>query len=155
MSGKCEKCLYYSGNDVLRPHCFHLNSAIVPGWDKLYEDKDCPEFVDRECKYNEIKDFLEANINNFIQGEVEHPKDVTHDESNEYIVVHGEPLLAYTTESLIAKINFIDTYYGKLFLDAIKQGQKLVIKPYGTAEYDNNGNVKNFNLIGFNICSEK
>ena len=42
MNGKCEKCFYYSGNNVLLPHCFHLNSAIVPGWNKYNEDKDCP-----------------------------------------------------------------------------------------------------------------
>ena len=155
MNGKCEKCLYYSGNDVLMPHCFHFNSAIVPGWEKLYEDKDCPEFVDRESYYNKLKGFVEANINNFIQSEAEYPKDVTPDKSNEYIVVHGEPSLAYTTESLIAKINFTDTYYGKLFLDAIKQGQKLVIKPYGYTEHDGEGNIINFNLIGFNIETEK
>ena len=155
MNGKCEKCFYYSGDNVLLPHCFHLNSAIVPGWNKYDEDKDCTEFVDKEDYYNRLKNFLEANINNFIQSEAEPTKDVTPDKSNEYIVVHGEPSLAYTTESLIAKINFTDTYYGKLFLDAIKQGQKLVIKPYGYAEHDSEGNVKNFNLIGFNICSEK
>lgn len=154
MNGKCEKCFYYSGNDVLLPHCFHLNSAIIPGWNK-YEDKDCPEFLDKESYYNKLKEFLDANIDKIKQSEAEPTEDVMPYKSNEYIVVHGEPSLAYTTESLIAKINFTDTYYGKLFLDAIKQGQKLVIKPYGTAEYDNNGNVKNFNLIGFNICYEK
>ena len=52
MNGKCKKCFYYSGDNVLLPHCFHLNSTIVPGWNKYYEDKDCPEFVDKECKYN-------------------------------------------------------------------------------------------------------
>lgn len=155
MNGKCEKCFYYSGDNVLLPHCFHLNSAIVPGWNKYDEDKDCPEFVDKEDYYNKLKAFLDANIDKYLKSEAEPTKDVTPDKSNEYIVVHGEPSLAYTTESLIAKINFTDTYYGKLFLDAIKQGQKLIIKPYGTTEYDNNGNVKNFNLIGFNICSEK
>lgn len=154
MNGKCEKCFYYSGDDVLLPHCFHLNSAIVPGWNK-WEDKDCPEFVDKESYYNKLKEYLEANIDNIKQSAEENTKDITPYKSNEYIVVHGEPSLAYTTESLIAKINFTDTYYGKLFLDAIKQGQKLIIKPYGAAEYDNNGNVKNFNLIGFNICYEK
>ena len=70
MNGKCEKCFYYSGNNVLMPHCFHINSAIVPGWDKSYEDKDCPEFVDKEDYYNKLKAFLDANIDQFIKSEV-------------------------------------------------------------------------------------
>ena len=64
-------------------------------------------------------------------------------------------MLAVTTDSIIAKINFIDSYYGNLFLDAIKQGQNIVIKPYGHAEHDDEGNIKNFNLVGFNITTEK
>lgn len=72
-------------------------------------------------------------------------------EQREVIVTHGTPMLAVTTDSIIAKINFIDNYYGNLFLDAIKQGQNIVIKPYGHAEHDNDGNIKNFNLVGFNI----
>ena len=70
MNGKCEKCFYYSGNNVLLPHCFHLNSAIVPGWNKYNEDKDCPEFVDKEDYYNKLKAFLDANIDQFIKSEV-------------------------------------------------------------------------------------
>ena len=74
MNGKCDKCFYYSGNDALLPYCFHLNSAITPGWDKYYEDKDCPEFVDKEDYCNKLKEFLEANINEFIQNEVNENK---------------------------------------------------------------------------------
>ena len=70
MNGECEKCFYYSGNNVLLPHCCHLNSSIVPGWDELYEDKDCPEFVDKEDYYNKLKAFLDANIDQFIKSEV-------------------------------------------------------------------------------------
>ena len=70
MNEKCKKCVYYSGDDVLLPHCFHLNSAIVPGWNKYNEDKDCPEFVDKEDYYNKLKDFLDANIDQFIKSEV-------------------------------------------------------------------------------------
>lgn len=149
MNGKCEKCFYYSGNNVLIPHCFHLNSNIIPGWDKLYGDKDCPEFVDKERKYNELKDFFEKNIDKFIQEEVKENKPQA--EQREFIVTHGTPMLAVTTDSIIAKINFIDSYYGNLFLDAIKQGQNIVIKPYGRAEHDDEGNIKKFNLVGFNI----
>ena len=149
MNGKCEKCLYYSGNNVLLPHCFHFNSAIVPGWDNLYEDKDCPEFVDKERKYNKIKDFFEKNIDIFIQEEIKENKPQS--EQREFIVTHGTPMLAVTTDSIIAKINFMDSYYGNLFLNAIKQGQNIVVKPYGHAEHDEEGNIKNFNLVGFNI----
>ena len=151
MNGKCEKCFYYSGNNVLLPHCCHLNSAIVPGWDNLYEDKDCPEFEDKERKYNEIKDFFEKNIDIFIQEEIKENKPQS--EQREFLVTHGTPMLAVTTDSIIAKINFIDNYYGNLFLNAIKQGQNIVIKPYGHAEHDNEGNIKKFNLVGFNIDS--
>ena len=70
MNGKCEKCFYYSGDNVLLPHCFHLNSAIIPGWNKYDEDKDCPEFVDKEDYYNKLKAFLDANIDQFIKSEV-------------------------------------------------------------------------------------
>lgn len=149
MNGKCEKCLYYSGNNVLLPHCFHLNSAIVPGWNKYCEDKDCPKFVDKESYYNKLKEFLKANIDDFLQNEVKENKPQL--EQREFIVTHGTPMLAVTTDSVIAKINFIDSYYGNLFLDAIKQGQNIVIKPYGHAEHDDEGNIKNFNLVGFNI----
>ena len=153
MNEKCEKCFYYSGNNVLLPHCRHFNSAIAPGWEKCYEGKDCPEFVDKECKYNEIKDFFEKNIDIFIQKEIKENKPQS--EQREFIVTHGTPMLAVTTESIIAKINFIDSYYGNLFLNAIKQGQNIVIKPYGHAEHDDEGNIKNFNLVGFNIDTEK
>ena len=149
MNGKCEKCFYYSGNNVLLPHCFHINSAMVPGWEKYYEGKYCPEFVDKEFKYNEIKDFFEKNIDKFIQEEIKEDKPQA--EQREFIVTHGTPMLAVTTDSIIAKINFMDSYYGNLFLNAIKQGQNIVIKPYGHAEHDNKGNIKNFNLVGFNI----
>lgn len=149
MNGKCEKCFYYSGNNVLLPHCFHLNSAIVPGWNHYYEDKECPEFVDKEFKYNEIKDFLKKNIDKFIQEEIKEDKPQA--EQREFMVTHGTPMLAVTTDSIIAKINFIDSYYGNLFLNAIKQGQNIVIRPYGHAEHDDEGNIKNFNLVGFNI----
>ena len=149
MNGKCEKCFYYSGNNVLLPHCFHINSAMVPGWEKYYEGKYCPEFVDKEFKYNEIKDFFEKNIDKFIQEEIKEDKPQA--EQREFIVTHGTPMLAVTTDSIIAKINFMDSYYGNLFLNAIKQGQNIVIKPYGHTEHDDKGNIKNFNLVGFNI----
>ena len=149
MNGKCEKCFYYSGNNVLLPHCFHLNSAIAPGWEKYYEDKDCPEFVDKENYCNKLKEFFEANIDDFVQNEVKENKPQA--EQREFIVTHGTPMLAVTTDSIIAKINFMDSYYGNLFLDAIKQGQNIVIKPYGRAEHDDEGNIKKFNLVGFNI----
>ena len=70
MNEKCKKCVYYSGDDVLLPHCFHLNSAIVPGWNQYYEDKECPEFVNKEDYYNKLKAFLDANIDQFIKSEV-------------------------------------------------------------------------------------
>ena len=153
MNGKCEKCFYYSGNNVLLPHCSHLNSAIVPGWNHYYEDKECPEFVDKKNYCNKLKEFFEANIEDFVQNEVKETKPQA--EQREFIVTHGTPMLAVTTDSIIAKINFIDNYYGNLFLDAIKQGQNIVIKPYGHSEHDDEGNIKKFNLVGFNIKTEK
>ena len=99
-----------------------------------------------------LKIFLK-NIDNFIQEEIKENKPQS--EQREFIVTHGTPMLAVTADSIIANINFMDSYYGNLFLDAIKQGQNIVIKPYGHAEHDNEGNIKNFNLIGFNITTEK
>ena len=151
MNGKCEKCFHYSGNNMLLPHCRHFNSAIAPGWEKCYEGKDCPEFVDKESYSNKLKEIVEAQMEDFKQNVVKENKPQS--EQREFIVTHGTPMLAVTTESIIAKINFIDNYYGNLFLNAIKQGQNIVIKPYGHAEHDNEGNIKNFNLVGFNIDS--
>lgn len=88
---------------------------------------------------------MKKNIDNFIQEEVKENKPQS--EQREFIVTHGTPMLAVTTDSIIAKINFIDSYYGNLFLDAIKQYQNIVIKPYGHAEHDNDDNIKNFNLV--------
>ena len=150
MREQCKKCLYFSDTPMLIGlHCHHIKSAIAPGWEKYYEDKNCPEFVDKEKYCNKLKEFFEANINDFIQTEVKENKPQA--EQREFIVTHGTPMLAVTTDSIIAKINFIDNYYGNLFLDAIKQGQNIVIKPYGHAEHDDEGNIKNFNLVGFDI----
>ena len=150
MREQCKGCLYFCDTPMLIGlHCHHIKSAIAPGWEKYYEDKNCPEFVDKEKYCNKLKEFFEANINDFIQNEVKENKPQA--EQREFIVTHGTPMLAVTTDSIIAKINFIDNYYGNLFLDAIKQGQNIVIKPYGHAEHDDEGNIKNFNLVGFDI----
>lgn len=153
MTKNCRKCLYYSGDNVLLPQCCHFNSAIAPGWEKYYEDKDCPEFVEKENYCDKLKEFFEANIDNFVQSEVKENKPQS--EQREFIVTHGAPMLAVTADSIIAKINFIDNYYGNLFLDAIKQGQNIVIKPYGKVEHDDKGNIKSFNLVEFDIRIEK
>ena len=150
MREQCKGCLYFCDTPTLiGPHCHHFKSVIVPGWEKYYEDKDCTEFVDKEKYCNNLKKFFEANINDFIQTEVKENKPQA--EQREFVVTHGTPMLAVTTDSIIAKINFIDSYYGNLFLNAIKQGQNIVIKPYGHAEHDDEGNIKNFNLVGFDI----
>ena len=46
----------------------------MPGWDKYCEDKDCPEFIDKEDYCNKLKEFFEANIEDFIQNEVKENK---------------------------------------------------------------------------------
>ena len=154
MMKNCKNCFYYSEYvNIFNGNCKHLKSTLVPGWQYTYKEKDCPEFVDKENYCNKLKEFLEANIEDFIQNEVKEDKPQA--TPREFIVTHGTPMLAVTTDSIIAKINFIDSYYGNLFLDAIKQGQNIVIKPYGHAEHDNDGNIKNFNLVGFNITTEK
>lgn len=153
MTKNCRKCFYYSGDNVLLPYCCHFNSEIAPGWEKYYENKDCPEFLDEENYRNKLTEFFLANISSFTQNEVK--KNKPQSEQREFIVTHGTPMLAVTADSIIAKINFIDNYYGNLFLDAIKQGQNIVIKPYGHAEHDDEGNIKNFNLVGFDIRTEK
>lgn len=61
MNNKCKDCFYYTHN-LKTSECRHSHSIYFPYWDELYEDKDCPEFVDREEKYAEIKKDIEKFI---------------------------------------------------------------------------------------------
>lgn len=135
MNGKCEKCFYYSGNNVLLPHCFHLNSAIVPGWNHYYEDKECPEFVDKEFKYNEIKDFFEKNIDKFIQEEIKEDKpqiervSSKHHYIGKYVHAGGE--LNGITGHIIDVKHEYDDIFGEELWFYIKDEEDGTIHRYG------------------------
>ena len=61
MNNKCKDCFYYTQNLKIS-ECRHSHSIYFPYWDDIYEDKDCPEFVNREEKYAEIKKDIEKFI---------------------------------------------------------------------------------------------
>lgn len=52
---------------------------------------------------------------------------------------------------IIGTIKFIDTPESNALLAALNEGNDITIKPYGYGERDENGNIKDFNLIGFTI----
>ena len=138
MNGKCEKCFYYSGDNVLLPHCFHLNSAIVPGWNKYNEDKDCPEFVDKEDYYNKLKAFLDANIDQFIKSEVKGNKLQSEQVSSKhrYIgkYVHAGGELNGITGHIIDVKYESDDIFGEELWFYIKDEEDGTIHRYGKEE---------------------
>jgi hypothetical protein len=138
MNGKCEKCFYYSGDNVLLPHCFRLNSAIVPGWNKYNEDKDCPEFVNKEDYYNKLKDFLDANIDQFIKSEVKGNKlqleqvSSKHHYIGKYVHAGGE--LNGITGHIIDVKHESDDIFGEELWFYIKDEEDGTIHKYGKEE---------------------
>ena len=61
MNNKCKDCFYYTHN-LKTSECRHSHSIYFPHWDELHGDEDCPEFVDRKEKYDEIKKDIEKFI---------------------------------------------------------------------------------------------
>ena len=135
MNEKCKKCFYYSGDNVLLPHCFHLNSAIVPGWNQYYEDKECPEFVDKEEKYNKLKEFFEAHIEDFIQNEIKEDKPQIEQVSSKhhYIgkYVHAGGELNGITGHIIDVKHESDDVFGEELWFYIKDEEDGTIHKYG------------------------
>lgn len=54
-------------------------------------------------------------------------------------------------QDIVAKIEFIDTPESNALLAALSEGKDITIKPFGRGERDENGIIKNFNLVGFTI----
>jgi hypothetical protein len=54
-------------------------------------------------------------------------------------------------QTTIGKIEFLDTFEGKMVLEAMKRGRDITIKPCGYETMDENGNIKEFTLTGFTI----
>ena len=54
-------------------------------------------------------------------------------------------------QSIVGKIEFIDTLESKMVLEAIKRGKDITIKPFGYGTRDENGNIKDYTLTGFTI----
>ena len=54
-------------------------------------------------------------------------------------------------QDIVAKIEFIGTPESTALLDALNKGQDITIKPFGYGERDENGIIKDFNLVGFTI----
>lgn len=57
MTNNCKDCFWYTSG-MLISTCCHVNSVIVPEWYKYYEGKDCPNFENRDEKFNDIKKYL-------------------------------------------------------------------------------------------------
>ena len=70
-----------------------------------------------------------------------------------YITV--SPKLNIDIKDVVGKIEFFDTSLSNIVLDVLNKGDDMTIKPFGTGECDENGNIKTFNLLGFTIHKEE
>lgn len=70
-----------------------------------------------------------------------------------YITVY--PKLNIDLTDVVGKIEFLDSTLGNMFMDMLNKGVDFSIKPFGTGECDENGNIKTFNLLGFTIHKEE
>lgn len=70
-----------------------------------------------------------------------------------YITV--TPKLNMDITDVVGKIEFLDSTLGNMIIDRLNKGEDFSIKPFGTGECDENGNIKTFNLLGFTIHKEE
>ena len=70
-----------------------------------------------------------------------------------YITV--TPKLNIDIKDVVGKIEFFDTSLSNIVIEALKNGDDITIKPFGSGERDENGNIKTFNLLGFTIHKEE
>lgn len=70
-----------------------------------------------------------------------------------YITV--TPKLNIDIKDVVGKIEFFDTSLSNIVIEALNNGDDMTIKPFGTGECDENGNIKTFNLLGFTIHKEE
>ena len=73
-------------------------------------------------------------------------------DSNKHFFITIRPQATHIDiQDIVAKIEFIDTPESNALLAVVNEGKDITIKPYGYGERDENGNIKDFNLIGFTI----
>lgn len=65
------------------------------------------------------------------------------------------PKLIIDIKDVVGKIEFFDTSLSNIVLEVLNNGDDMTIKPFGTGECDENGNIKTFNLLGFTIHKEE
>lgn len=70
-----------------------------------------------------------------------------------YITV--TPKLNIDIKDVVGKIEFFDTSLSNIVLEALNNGDDITIKPFGTGECDERGNIKTFKLLGFTIRKEE
>ena len=70
-----------------------------------------------------------------------------------YITV--TPKLNIDLKDVVGKIEFFDSTLGNMLIDMLNKGDDITIKPFGSGERDENGNIKTFNLLGFTIRKEE
>ena len=70
-----------------------------------------------------------------------------------YITVY--PKLNIDLNDVVGKIEFLDSRLGNMLIDMLNKGDDITIKPFGSGERDEKGNIKTFNLLGFTIRKEE
>lgn len=70
-----------------------------------------------------------------------------------YITV--SPKLNIDITDVVGKIEIFDSTLGNMLIDRLNKGEDFSIKPFGTGECDERGNIKTFNLLGFTIHKEE
>ena len=65
------------------------------------------------------------------------------------------PQLNIDIKDVVGKIEFFDSTLGNMLIDRLNKGEDFSIKPFGTGERDEKGNIKTFNLLGFTIRKEE
>ena len=56
---------------------------------------------------------------------------------------------------IVGKIEFLDSTLGNMIIDRLNKGEDFSIKPFGSGNMDESGEIKDFNLIGFTIRKEE
>ena len=65
------------------------------------------------------------------------------------------PKLNIDIKDVVGKIEIFDSTLGNMLIDRLNKGEDFSIKPFGTGECDENGEIKTFNLLGFTIRKEE
>jgi hypothetical protein len=65
------------------------------------------------------------------------------------------PKLNIDIKDVVGKIEIFDSTLGNMLIDRLNKGEDFSIKPFGTGERDEKGNIKTFKLLGFTIRKEE